>query len=505
MPPIPEIVAPDIDLGFLIFGTGSHSAVPTSMPSSSITSPTPSTASHPHSPEHTHSDLLLSPSPSHISGAAEESSLANTEWPGIDGSIMDCLDINEMLLENDFSDAMVPPWVLGSSAEAGGMSVFQEVSGAGLSDLIQCASGWTAVSTPMSASACATTSTFTSIPVPTVTSNPLTSSNLRNVLPNSSETKNTITDESSSDSSDAPTSNSITSPTNSSPPPTSTDFGPLIHAFLLPFNQPGKTDRNADDGLDASRSLPPTPPSPNTTSQALPSTPPDVLASSETNDTSESDPSSDSSDPPTSNSITSVINPSPPPTSTDFGRLIHEFLVPFDQPGNTSGNAVGGASNSPTSPTPDTSTPTTITITNTSSNSAGSRAGPSFPPSSASAAPPAPSPSSQAASPSSPSSPSYPPSTSLQTVLDSGALDPTTGITLSAQPLSLRFKLPNSQTRKFPCEFKDCGKVFSRKSNLNSHMVSHLAERPFLCGWERCGATFKRNYDLKRHIKAKHG
>lgn len=48
-----------------------------------------------------------------------------------------------------------------------------------------------------------------------------------------------------------------------------------------------------------------------------------------------------------------------------------------------------------------------------------------------------------------------------------------------------------------------CGRTFSRKYNLNSHMKSHSTERPLAC--DSCPKRFSRKSDLKRHMKGHSG
>ncbi|KAJ8693152.1 hypothetical protein PTI98_010394 [Pleurotus ostreatus] len=52
---------------------------------------------------------------------------------------------------------------------------------------------------------------------------------------------------------------------------------------------------------------------------------------------------------------------------------------------------------------------------------------------------------------------------------------------------------------RFQCQFQDCGKTFTAKHNLDSHMRAHLDIRPHGCN---CGSTFTAKGDLKRHQKS---
>lgn len=54
----------------------------------------------------------------------------------------------------------------------------------------------------------------------------------------------------------------------------------------------------------------------------------------------------------------------------------------------------------------------------------------------------------------------------------------------------------------FPCE--TCGKVFRKKSNLQSHSLSHTAEKPFQCDQPGCDSFFKRLAALNEHRRVQH-
>ncbi|KAI9137046.1 hypothetical protein BKA69DRAFT_1016896, partial [Paraphysoderma sedebokerense] len=54
--------------------------------------------------------------------------------------------------------------------------------------------------------------------------------------------------------------------------------------------------------------------------------------------------------------------------------------------------------------------------------------------------------------------------------------------------------------RSFVCEV--CDKVFHKRYNLTSHMVSHSNLRPFKC--VPCGRLFARKHDCVRHVKTVH-
>ncbi|EPX72184.1 transcription factor Ace2 [Schizosaccharomyces octosporus yFS286] len=52
---------------------------------------------------------------------------------------------------------------------------------------------------------------------------------------------------------------------------------------------------------------------------------------------------------------------------------------------------------------------------------------------------------------------------------------------------------------KFVCLFNSCCKRIRRKYNIESHIQTHLSDRPYRC--EICKAGFVRHHDLKRHLR----
>ncbi|CAH6719564.1 putative cell wall transcription factor Ace2p [[Candida] jaroonii] len=57
---------------------------------------------------------------------------------------------------------------------------------------------------------------------------------------------------------------------------------------------------------------------------------------------------------------------------------------------------------------------------------------------------------------------------------------------------------PNEE-KFFICTYKDCGKKFTRRYNVRSHIQTHLSDRPFSCAY--CPKKFVRQHDLNRHVK----
>ena len=73
----------------------------------------------------------------------------------------------------------------------------------------------------------------------------------------------------------------------------------------------------------------------------------------------------------------------------------------------------------------------------------------------------------------------------------------TTKITKKTQRKRLQPTLPKS----FPCPH--CTKCFTRKSNLDSHLITHSRNRPHIC--DSCNKAFARLSDRTRHIQTTHG
>ncbi len=75
---------------------------------------------------------------------------------------------------------------------------------------------------------------------------------------------------------------------------------------------------------------------------------------------------------------------------------------------------------------------------------------------------------------------------------------PTAG-SLEIQQNVAALMLGPDEEGKFVCGYAQCGKRFGRKYNIQSHIQTHLSDRPFQC--EFCQACFVRAHDLRRHVK----
>lgn len=56
------------------------------------------------------------------------------------------------------------------------------------------------------------------------------------------------------------------------------------------------------------------------------------------------------------------------------------------------------------------------------------------------------------------------------------------------------------ENKVFTCIYKNCGKKFTRRYNVRSHIQTHLSDRPFSCSY--CPKSFVRQHDLNRHVKS---
>ncbi|MCH0629909.1 C2H2-type zinc finger protein [Kocuria palustris] len=55
------------------------------------------------------------------------------------------------------------------------------------------------------------------------------------------------------------------------------------------------------------------------------------------------------------------------------------------------------------------------------------------------------------------------------------------------------------ENKTYTCTYRECGKKFTRRYNVRSHIQTHLCDRPFACTY--CTKKFVRQHDLNRHVK----
>ncbi|KAI9616781.1 hypothetical protein PSHT_03620 [Puccinia striiformis] len=56
-----------------------------------------------------------------------------------------------------------------------------------------------------------------------------------------------------------------------------------------------------------------------------------------------------------------------------------------------------------------------------------------------------------------------------------------------------------SIAKRYVCKLDDCGRSFPRKTAIESHIQTHLEDKPFVCAAHDCNAAFVRQHDLRRH------
>lgn len=65
-----------------------------------------------------------------------------------------------------------------------------------------------------------------------------------------------------------------------------------------------------------------------------------------------------------------------------------------------------------------------------------------------------------------------------------------------------KHRLTHSNERKYTCHV--CDKAFKRQDHLNGHMLTHQDKKPFSCKAPGCDKSYCDSRSLKRHVESQH-